>query len=74
VELVPILPDVNGSRKSKVAAVKPEVYVSRLVNMIESKFKRHIPCFWGWPTQWHKENVVRRKQKTKIQDSHRQIE
>jgi len=50
VELVPILPDVNGSRKSKVAAVKPEVHVSQLVDMIESKFQRHIPCFLGWPT------------------------
>jgi len=66
VELVPILRDVNGSRKSKVAAVKPEVRVSQLVDMIESKFQ--IPCFLGWRTQWHKENVVRRKRKTKIHD------
>jgi len=35
VELVLILPDVNGSRKSKMAAVKPEVHVSQLVDMIE---------------------------------------
>jgi len=53
VELVPILPDVNGRRKSNVAVVKPEVHVSQLVDMIESKFQRHIPCYWGWPTQWH---------------------
>jgi len=45
VELFSILPDVNGSRKSKAAAVKPEVHVSQLVDMIESKFPRHIPCF-----------------------------
>jgi len=45
VELVSILPDVNGSRKSKMAAVKPEVHVSQLVGMIESKFQRHLPCF-----------------------------
>jgi len=52
-ELVSILPDVNGSRKSKMAAVKPEVLVSQLVDLIESKFQRHLLCFWGWPTQWH---------------------
>jgi len=28
VELVPILPAVNGSQKSKMASVKPEVHVS----------------------------------------------
>jgi len=53
VKLVPILPDVSGSRKSKLAAVKPEVHVSQLVDMIESKFQKHLPCFRGWPTQWH---------------------
>jgi len=34
VELVPILLDVNGSRKSKMAAAKPEVHVSQLVYII----------------------------------------
>jgi len=53
VELVSILPDVNESLKSKMAAVKPEVYVSQLVDMIKSKYQRHILCFRGWPTQWH---------------------
>jgi len=47
VKLVPILPDVNGSLKSKMAAVKQKVHVSQLVDMIESKFQRHIPCFQG---------------------------
>jgi len=51
VKLVPILPNVNGSLKSKMAAVKPEVHVSQLVHMIESKFQRLIPCFGEWPTQ-----------------------
>jgi len=53
VELVSILPDVNGSRKFKMAAVKQEVHVSQLVDKIESKFQRHLSCFRGWPTQWH---------------------
>jgi len=42
VELVSILHDVNGSRKSKLTAVKPEVHVSQLVDKIESKFQRHL--------------------------------
>jgi len=75
VKLVPILPDVNGSRKSKVTAVKPEVHVSQLVDMIESKFQRHIPCFWGYgQLNGTKENVVRRKRKLKIQYGRRLTE
>jgi len=70
VVIVPILPDVNASRKSKVATVKLEVHVSRLVDIRESKFQRHIPCFLGWPTQWHKENDDQRKRKTKIPNGH----
>jgi len=48
-----MLPNVNGSRKSKMAAAKPEMHVSQLADIIESKFQRHLPCFRGWPTQWH---------------------
>jgi len=51
VELVTILSDVNWSRKSKMATVKPEVRVSQLVYMIELKLQRRLPCFRGWPTQ-----------------------
>src|SRR5258706_234493 len=39
--------------KSKMAAVKPEVLVSRLVHEIETKFQRLYPCFRGWQNQWH---------------------
>jgi len=38
VEIVPILPEVNGSRKSKMAAFKPEMHVTQLADMIKSKF------------------------------------
>jgi len=48
-----MLSDVSGSRKSKMAAAKPEMQVSQLVDMAESEFKKHIPCFRGWLTQWH---------------------
>jgi len=53
VELVLILPDVSGSRKSKMAAAKSEMDVSQFLYMLESKFQRHLPCFRGWPTQWY---------------------
>jgi len=33
-----MLSDVSGSLKSKMTAAKPEMYVSQLVDMIESKF------------------------------------
>jgi len=72
VELVPMLPDVSGSRKSKMAAVKPEVYVSQLVDMIESKLHRHQPCvFEDDQLNGTTENVVRRKRKSKIKDDRR---
>jgi len=72
VELVPILPDVNGSRKSKMAAAKPEVHVSQIVNMIESKYQRYLYfVFEDGQLKHTKENVVRRKRKSKIQDGRR---
>jgi len=69
--LVPILPDVKESRKSKMAAIKPEVHVSHLVDMIESKFQRHLPVFKDGQLNGTKENVVRRKRKLKIQNARR---
>jgi len=42
VKLVPVLPDVNGSRKSKMAAVKPEVHVSQLVHYRVEIPKAHV--------------------------------
>jgi len=45
VELVSILPAVNGSQKSKMATGKPEVHVYQLVDMIESKFQKAPTMF-----------------------------
>jgi len=30
-----------------------QVHVSQLVDMVESKFQRHLPCVRLWPTRWH---------------------
>jgi hypothetical protein len=38
---------VTGSRKSKMAATKQEVLISRLVDKIATKFQRLHPCFRG---------------------------
>jgi hypothetical protein len=35
VELLPILSNVSGSRKSKMAAGKPGIHVSQLIDMID---------------------------------------
>jgi len=46
-----MLSDVSGSRKSKMAVVKPEMYrrlneeVSQLVDIIQSKFQRQLYVF-----------------------------
>jgi hypothetical protein len=37
--LMPIAPDVTGIHKSKMAAYKPETFVTRLVDEIASKFQ-----------------------------------
>src|SRR5208282_1359077 len=50
---VPILSDVTGSKKFKMAADKPEVLISRLLDKIASKFQRQSLCFRGPETEWH---------------------
>jgi hypothetical protein len=42
-----ILSDVSGSRKSKMAACKPEVLLSQLVYEIETRFPRPTPHLRG---------------------------
>ena len=44
-ELLPILSDVSGSRKSQMVACKPEVLLSQLVDKIETRFLRLTPHF-----------------------------
>ena len=42
---------VTGSRKSNMAAAKPELPISQLVEEITEKLQRLDPCFWGRRTQ-----------------------
>ena len=44
--------DVIGSRKSKMAAVKPEVLISQLVDKIATPFQQLTPHFRGPGIQW----------------------
>src|SRR5208282_5041588 len=44
-ELLGILPDVTGSRKLKMAAVKPEVLISQPLEKIATPFQRLTPFF-----------------------------
>jgi len=45
--LLEILSDVTGSQKSKMAASNQEIRISRLVDMIATKFQRLPPFFGG---------------------------
>src|SRR5664279_3558025 len=51
--LLRILSDIIGSRKSKMAAGKPEVLISQLSDNIETRFQRLPPHFRGLATQWY---------------------
>jgi len=62
-----MLSDVSGSRKSKMAIVKPEIHVSQLVDKIESKFQRQVPL----QLIGTKEDIVRHKRKSHVQDGSR---
>jgi len=50
--LLGILSDITGSQKSKMAASNLEIRLSRLVDMIVTKFQRLWPMFLGarYPT------------------------
>ena len=45
------LHDLTGSGNSKIVASKPEVCISRPVNMIGTQFQRLYPCFRGQATR-----------------------
>jgi phage terminase Nu1 subunit (DNA packaging protein) len=63
-----MLTDVSGSRKSKMAAVKPEVHVSQLVDFVTSKFQRQYHVFADKQFNVTKENIVERENKCQIED------
>jgi hypothetical protein len=42
-----------ASGKSKMAAAKPEVLISRLTDQLGTSFQRQNLCFRGVPSQWH---------------------
>ena len=46
-------PDVTGSRKSKMAVVKPAVFISQLLDKIATLFQRLTKHFWCSVIQWH---------------------
>ena len=50
--LLRILPDVTVSRILKMAASKPEVLISQLLDKIATPFQRQTPHFLGPATQW----------------------
>src|SRR5664279_3354457 len=51
--LLPIIYNIIGARKSKMAATYPEVLISQLVDEIENRFQRLTPHFRGPATQWY---------------------
>jgi len=50
--LLKMLYDQTGSEKSNMAAFKPEVPISKLVDKIGMKIQRLYICFRGPATQW----------------------
>jgi len=66
--LLGILSDVTGSQKSKMAAYNLEIRVSRLVDMISTKFQRLPLGFRGKVSNGTIGNTVRRNRKSEIQD------
>src|SRR5208282_3338591 len=50
---VPMPPDVTGSKTFKMAAAKPEVYVSWLLGKLGTKFQRQSKWFRGPGIQWY---------------------
>src|SRR5664279_409744 len=52
-KLLRITSDVSRSGKSKMAAAKPEVIITQLVDQIETRYQRLSPCCRGHTTRWH---------------------
>jgi len=66
--LLGILSYVTGSQKAKMAASKLEIRISRLVDMIATKFQRLPHVFGCKESNSTIGNTVRRNRKSEIQD------
>ena len=51
-KLMRLLPDVTGSWYLKMAAAKPEVLISQLLDLIATPFQRLTPIFGVTETQY----------------------
>jgi len=71
--LLRILPNVTGSRSSKMAAVKPEVLLSQLLDQIATPFKRLTSIFWVHQLSGTIANTARYNRKSEIQDGGRHL-
>ena len=64
--------DVTGSRKSKMAAIKPEELVSQLIVYISPPIQRLTPIFWVQQLCGTIANTARRNRKSDFKDGDRQ--
>ena len=69
--LLRILPDVTGSGKSKMGAVKQEVFISPLLDKIATKFQRLSQVFAVQEHKYINTNIDRCTKMTQIQDGGR---
>ena len=69
--LLRILPDVTGSGKSKMAAVKQEIFISPLLDKIATKFQRLPQVFAVQEHKYINTNIDRCMKMTQIQDGGR---
>ena len=67
-----ILSDVTGSRKSKMAAIKLEILISRLLDKIATPFQRLTPIFGVQQLSATITNTVLCNRKSIFQDGGRQ--
>ena len=71
--LVPVLPDVTGSKKFKMAAAKPEVLISQLLDKIATPSQRLSPIFGVQQLNGVIVNTVRCNRKSVLKDSGRHL-
>ena len=71
-ELSRLLPDVTESRYLKMAAVKPEVLISQLLDQIATPFQRLSPIFWVHHLNGTIANTARCNRKSEFKDGCRQ--
>ena len=69
--LLRILPDVTGSGKSKMAAVKQEIFISPLLDKIATKFQRLPQVFAVQEHKYINTNIDRCMKMSQIQDGGR---